>query len=512
VQEPAAVGKLRAHGEDTDQARTDAEDARRGRPAGKGRPVQDQSRHDGQRLVIGGLPDDAGGVGGEVQLGGFAGRAVHHQGRHLPGLRDSKNARGGQAEADAGGDRVSPDDGHDLARVQRDRPGVWVGLAARHSDLRPDRPARPVVQKQNLAARPLAVGDLDGAVGRGGPAAACTGRRVLDDIGERRREHRSPLAEVVVVAQVAGLADGRAEVIRGRLLVVVPGVKVRAARHRVVCVPRPAVGDHLPGRALQLLAPRGFDAVAAHPAGPELGAEPGAGTLGGVERRVAGGVVIVIQAAEEQRHGQAHPAGLGEVVLVVGVRQVRAAADAAGQDVLVFELDHDDRPTARDLISGNDREELVPVRLHGGVKLGVVGHGQEAGLEAQPDRQAARIPLGVDIRTGADDGIHIERLHGLQEGVQVLLAFEVELAFVRFVVVPKGVGLDGVVTRPLDPQQAVPPQGARSPRVVHIARDDERPLAVDQKPVPVEVDRRLCGGERREDAVVVVGPAESLGV
>jgi len=46
---------------------------------------------------------------------------------------------------------------------------------------------------------------------------------------------------------------------------------------------------------------------------------------------------------------------------------------------------------------------------------------------------------------------------------------------------------------------------------LQLAGDDEGPLAVDRKPLAVEVDVGLGGGLGRENAVVAVGPAGGAG-
>ncbi len=99
----------------------------------------------------------------------------------------------------------------------------------------------------------------------------------------------------------------------------------------------------------------------------------------------------------------------------------------------------------------------------------------------------------------------------LQVGVKVLVARKVVLAFPRLMVVPEGVGLDGVVAGPLDPQQAVAPEGARDAAVVERPGDDKCPLAVDKKPFAVKVYEWPGGGRGGKQIVIAARKARREG-
>lgn len=212
-----------------------------------------------------------------------------------------------------------------------------------------------------------------------------------------------------------------------------------------------------------------------------------------------------MQAAEEEWDLQAEGDGFVAQVAEVAVGHVRAPA----LRVLVLQLDHDDRAAALDLVGGDNGDHFLVPAVHGGQELRIIFPDAHTRLESQPDRIAAAIPFRADVGAGPHDRVQAHRLDQLEEGIEVFVAGEVPLSFLRLVEVPKGVGLDGVESGALDTKQPVAPEGAGYAAVVETAGGEKRALAFDEEAVPVEVDERLCGRRRGKDAIIRVGGESS---
>lgn len=157
--------------------------------------------------------------------------------------------------------------------------------------------------------------------------------------------------------------------------------------------------------------------------------------------------------------------------------------------VLVLQLVEDDRAAAVAVeVPGDDAvddgQPLVDVLQVGrvGGPCGALGGGQPAG-------ETARVDLGVDVRTRAQDHVQAGLGGHAQKQVEVPDAGEVVLPGRGGVVVPGHVDADRVVAVGAQLLQDVPPQGrAREAEGVDLAGPEDDAPAVDQHRVLVEAD------------------------
>ncbi len=114
--------------------------------------------------------------------------------------------------------------------------------------------------------------------------------------------------------------------------------------------------------------------------------------------------------------------------------------------VFVFNLRDDDRAAAADLEGGRLLGEAGDPSLGGDHEGGIVGAegGGHAGVFEEPGGEAAELPLGAGVGAGAKDDVEAFFLRGFDEGGDVVVAGEVEVAGGGFVDVPEDVGGDGV--------------------------------------------------------------------
>ena len=124
----------------------------------------------------------------------------------------------------------------------------------------------------------------------------------------------------------------------------------------------------------------------------------------------------------------------------------------------------------------------------GGEIFGRVGAGAGA-LVDQPAGKAAARQLGIHIGPGAGDDVEAFFLGHRQQPVDVADAGEVVDALLRAVIAPVEIDGDGVVAARLHLLQDVAPQiGRGQAEGVHLARPDQRALAVDDQRIAVERD------------------------
>ncbi len=177
------------------------------------------------------------------------------------------------------------------------------------------------------------------------------------------------------------------------------------------------------------------------------------------------------------------PDQLGQVVLVGAVGAV-----------LVLDLHQDDAAVTVDLPRRDDRVDLLEVRGDLGEVRGV-GAAQPHALRAcEPGRQASVVPLGADVRPGADDGVQTFLGDDIEEAPQINIAVLTPLTFDRLVCIPRDVGLDGVESHQARLADAVAPQLRVYARVMHGAGDDAVRFAVEQEVVVADAKPGCRGG------------------
>ena len=106
----------------------------------------------------------------------------------------------------------------------------------------------------------------------------------------------------------------------------------------------------------------------------------------------------------------------------------------------------------------------------------------------QPGGQPAVVPLGADVGTGPDDGVHPGLGDQAQETIEIQAPGKVELPWRRRVRVPREVGLDRVQAHPAGLVDPVGPEIRVHAEVVQCTRDQLDRLAVEQE-VPLADDK-----------------------
>lgn len=314
------------------------------------------------------------------------------------------------------------------------------------------------------------------------------------------------LAEGVVLgAGVAGLGEGGVVVVggddRGVALVVVGAVgeaEVGAAVEHVD-VDGGAGGQQLVevGGGARRVPDVVLLAPVVEPADPELRAhqrpfghvgpqrlqrllDPAAEGGGGQDAgQAAGGQVVAgarLVAGEEQFLDAPCTQRLVDVLEVRGVVAVRP--------VLVLHLDGDDRAVVRGHVRQQRGQQDVEVAVEGVGEAGVAGAQPDVGVRGQPGGQAAAVPLGADVRAGAQQDVQALGAGEPQIAGQVEQAVEDERAVrVGLVEVPGDVRLHGVEAHQPGLAQPVGPQVGVDAEVVHRAGDDPERLTVQEETV-----------------------------
>lgn len=163
--------------------------------------------------------------------------------------------------------------------------------------------------------------------------------------------------------------------------------------------------------------------------------------------------------------------GHGDAVaqrLVAQGGQVTGAVLAVEEVELVLQLHHDDGAVGRVLALGEQRQHLVEPSGDLGEEARLVLPYPQVGIEPQPGRQRAAVPLGTDVGPGAGNDVQPGLLREVQEGGDIAPALEGPAARRQLVEVPRKVDVDAGVSRvpdlfepgaPLLPRQAEVEQG-----------------------------------------------------
>ncbi len=167
-----------------------------------------------------------------------------------------------------------------------------------------------------------------------------------------------------------------------------------------------------------------------------------------------------------------------DVLALVGIGHGRAEV------VFVLHLHHDDGAAHRDLVPLNHRQNLVVPVLRCLDALRMVGAKREP-HGRHPVGKSAALPLRANIGTGPGD--HVEA-HVVDKLDEVLKLRQVRLAFLRLVVVPEDVGLNGVEARCLELCQTVTPQRLGAARVMKRPAEDDRVFTIDRETARVVAD------------------------
>ncbi|CAN0639282.1 hypothetical protein BCEP27_100162 [Burkholderia cepacia] len=177
--------------------------------------------------------------------------------------------------------------------------------------------------------------------------------------------------------------------------------------------------------------------------------------------------------------------------------------------VLVFDLEHQDRATARrhertdtrcergDIRACRRHEARVAVRSH--AQLNVV-------MREQARRDSAKIPFTADVRTRAQQHPHAFVLAEPNERFDVaLVRIEVESAVCRLVKIPHDVHGDGVHAHRLRHLDPVPPVFTRDPCGMHFTAANLEWSTVEQK-----CDSVVAKGKRVTLSIVRLWSGENL--
>ncbi len=199
----------------------------------------------------------------------------------------------------------------------------------------------------------------------------------------------------------------------------------------------------------------------------------------------AGGEFVAAVDGVEEGVGEA---GADEDVAHVGHVGVGGVGWGVKAAVLVFNLRDDDGAAATDLEWGGLLGEAVDPALGGDHEGGVVGAegGGHAGVFEEPGGEAAELPLGAGVGAGAEDDVEAFFLRGFDEGGDVVVAGEVEVAGCGLVDVPEDVGGDGVEAHGAGHLEAGVPVLAGDAGVVEFAGEDFEGLAVEGEVVALD--------------------------
>ena len=158
------------------------------------------------------------------------------------------------------------------------------------------------------------------------------------------------------------------------------------------------------------------------------------------------------------------------------------AAVVAVTPVFILDLQHQHGSAARHQQRPHHCGEPRHVALGGGDVPRIHRSNPQVGVAQQVRRQSAKIPLGADIRAGAEEHPHPLVLRDADEARDVAVARrEVEAALGLLVVIPEDVRRDGVEAHRLRHLDAVPPVLRRNARRVHLAGADLERLAVEEE-------------------------------
>lgn len=179
---------------------------------------------------------------------------------------------------------------------------------------------------------------------------------------------------------------------------------------------------------------------------------------------VSGGSLdVALPGTGDEGHGDAVTQGL-----VAQGGQVTGAVLTVEEVELVLQLHHDDGSVGRVLALGEQRQHMVEPCGDLGEEARLALPYTEVGIETQPGRQRAAVPLGADVRSGAGDDVQSGLLREVQEGGDVAPALEGPAAGRQLVEVPRQIDVHAGVSRvpdlfepgtPLLPRQAEVEQG-----------------------------------------------------
>ncbi len=211
-----------------------------------------------------------------------------------------------------------------------------------------------------------------------------------------------------------------------------------------------------------------------------------------IDHRQHAGQCVVAQQVRAIGGEQQIGAEAGAIQRLMDLLHVRAIV-AVGA-VFVLDLHGDDRPAMR----GHQRRQFLAqpleVAFHRLQIFRILRAHVQMRIGEQPSGEAARFPFGAYIRARAKDHVQPLFLRHAYEGGHVVVAAEIELAWLGFDRVPVNVGGDGIEAHRTCFPQAVLPVRARDALEVHRAGNDLVNPAGPNEMIALDGDGCACGG------------------
>ena len=102
-------------------------------------------------------------------------------------------------------------------------------------------------------------------------------------------------------------------------------------------------------------------------------------------------------------------------------------------------------------------------------------------LLEEPPRQTAHFPFCTNVWTRANDDIHAVLLSEAAESCHIVIASEVEFAFLLLMDIPEHIEADGIHAKSLAHLDAMLPVGTRNTRVVQLGSLNHERFAIEKE-------------------------------